>query len=45
MGLEDFRPPRTPESRTPYVLLLMFGIGIVMAAANAVWRFLLWLIG
>ena len=45
MGLEDFRPPRTPESRTPYVLGLMLVIGVVMAAGRALWNFLLWLIG
>jgi hypothetical protein len=29
MALEDFRAPRTPESRTPYVLALLTLIGLV----------------
>ena len=40
MGLEDFRVPRTPESRTPYVLLILFVFGLVGAAIRALWRLL-----
>ena len=33
MSLEDFRVPRTPESRTPYVL----GLLGVLGAVNLAW--------
>ena len=32
MSLEDFRVPKTPETRTPYVLALLAIIGAVTAA-------------
>ena len=32
MSLEDFRVPKTPESRTPYVLALLAILGAVYAA-------------
>ena len=31
MSLEDFRVPKTPETRTPYVLALLVIIGIANA--------------
>ena len=34
MSLEDFRVPKTPETRTPYVLALLLIIGAVEAALN-----------
>jgi hypothetical protein len=34
MSLEDFRVPKTPETRTPYVLALLAIIGAVEAALN-----------
>lgn len=33
MSLENFKPPRTPESRTPYVLALLG----ILGAANLAW--------
>jgi hypothetical protein len=32
VSLEDFRVPKTPESRTPYVLALLAILGAVNAA-------------
>ena len=34
MSLEHFKVPRTPESRTPYVLALLGILGV----ANLAWR-------
>lgn len=38
MSLEDFRVPKTPETRTPYVLALL----VVIATVNAALR---WFVG
>ncbi len=35
MSLENFRVPRTPESRTPYVLAVLAIFGVIGAAWNA----------
>ena len=32
MSLENFRVPKTPETRTPYVLALLLVIGLVNGA-------------
>lgn len=39
-SLERFRLPRTPESRTPLVLLLLGALGLATAAIRGGWRFL-----
>jgi hypothetical protein len=36
MALETFRVPRTPESRTPYVLALLGAIGLVTGAVRLI---------
>jgi hypothetical protein len=40
MSLEKFRLPRTPESRTPYVVAILVLISLVAAAVRALWRLL-----